>query len=115
MPKRASNSSAPVQLRPITMPGPSVPPLGEWHSRGLCVGEDPEAFFPSHGDPGTRARQVCAACSVRDECLSYATAADESGIWGGLDQQERRNLNRRQRRRRHATISAASGQSWRTA
>ena len=105
MPKGASTRTT-AQLLPITMPGPSVPALGEWHRRGLCVGEDPEAFFPSHGDPGTGARRVCAACSVRDECLRYATAADEFGIWGGLDQQERRNLNRRQRRRRHATVPA---------
>jgi WhiB family redox-sensing transcriptional regulator len=115
MPKRASTDSTPAQLLPITMPGPSVPALGKWHRRGLCAGEDPEAFFPSHGDPGTGARRVCAACSVHAECLSYATAADEFGIWGGLDQQERRNLNRRQRRRRHATVPAGSGQSGLTA
>ena len=99
MPERADTSSTPVRLLPITMPAPA---LGEWHSRGLCIGEDPEAFFPSHGAPGTGARQVCAACRVRDECLSYATAADELGIWGGLDQQERRNLKRRQQRRNAA-------------
>ncbi len=99
MPERAGTSSTPAQLLPITMHGPSVPALGEWHSRGLCVSEDPEAFFPSHGDPSTGARQVCAAC---DECLNYATAADEFGIWGGLDQQERRNLKRRQQRRNAA-------------
>src|SRR5487761_188003 len=102
MPERASNSSTSVQLLPITMTGPSAPALGEWHSRGLCVGADPEAFFPSHGDPGTGARQVCAACRVRNECLSYATAADELGIWGGFDQQERRNLKRRQQRKNAA-------------
>ena len=34
---------------------------------------------------------------------------------GGLDQQERRNLNRRQRRRRHAAVPAGNGQSGRTA
>ena len=90
------------------MPGPAASALGEWHSRGLCVGEDPEAFFPSHGDPGTGARQVCAACRVRDECLSYATAADELGIWGGLNQQERRNLKRREQRRNAAAQTKAS-------
>ena len=115
MPERASTDSTPVQLLPIMMPGPSAPALGEWHCRGLCAGEDAEAFFPSHGDPGNGARRVCAACSVRDECLSYATAADELGIWGGLDQQERRNLSRRQRRRRHAAVPAGSGQPGRTA
>ena len=102
MPERASNSCTPVQLLPITMPGPSASPLGGWHSRGLCVGEDPEVFFPSRGAPGAEARQICAVCPVRNECLNYATAADEFGIWGGLDQQERRNLKRRQQRRNAA-------------
>jgi hypothetical protein len=86
-----------VRLFPVVMPSPS-PVLGNWNIRGLCIGEDPELFFPSHCDPGTEARKTCAACPVRNECLSYATAADEFGIWGGLDQQERRNLKRRQRR-----------------
>jgi WhiB family redox-sensing transcriptional regulator len=80
------------------MPSPVSPVLGKWNIRGLCAGEDPEFFFPAHCDPGTRAMKTCAACPVRNECLNYATAADEFGIWGGLDQQERRNLKRRQRR-----------------
>ena len=74
------------------MPAPAASALGEWHGRGLCVGEDPDVFFPSHGDPGTEARQICATCAVRGDCLNYATEADEFGIWGGLDQHERRNL-----------------------
>jgi WhiB family redox-sensing transcriptional regulator len=66
--------------------------LSEWRDRGLCVGADPEVFFPPGGDPGTRARGLCAFCPVRDDCLRYATDADEFGIWGGLDQDERREL-----------------------
>jgi WhiB family redox-sensing transcriptional regulator len=81
--------------------------LGEWHGRGLCIGEDADVFFPSHGDPGTKAREICAACRVRDDCLKYAMEADEFGIWGGLDQGERQNLKRRQRRLRAATRATA--------
>jgi hypothetical protein len=102
MPGMKFNDSASVQLLPIVMSAPAVPPLGEWHGRGLCLGEDPDIFFPSHGDPGTQARQICAACAVRDECLEYAIGADEFGIWGGLDQDARRNLKRRQRRKKAA-------------
>ena len=102
MPEGTSTDSRPVHLLPIAMPGPAAPALGAWHSRGLCIGEDPEVFFPSRSDPGAGARRICATCSVRKECLSYATAADEFGIWGGLDQQERRNLKRRQQRRNAA-------------
>jgi WhiB family transcriptional regulator, redox-sensing transcriptional regulator len=99
MPYMKFDVSAPVQLLAIAMPAPAGPALGEWHSWGLCVGEDPDVFFPSHGDPGTHAKEICVACPVRTDCLKYATDADEFGIWGGLDQNERRNLIRRQRRR----------------
>ena len=103
-------SSASVQLLPIELTAPASPSLGEWQGRGLCVSEDPDVFFPSHGDPGTQARQICAACAVRGECLGYAIAADEFGIWGGLDQDERRNLRRR-KRRKEAAVYGKSRQS----
>jgi WhiB family transcriptional regulator, redox-sensing transcriptional regulator len=104
MPEGTSTDRRP-RLLPDTMPGPAAPALGEWHDRGLCVGENPDIFFPSHGDPGTEARRICGSCPVREECLEYATEADEDGIWGGLDQGERRNLRRRQRR--HAAVAPA--------
>jgi WhiB family redox-sensing transcriptional regulator len=105
MPEGTSTDRS-VRLLPITMPGPAASALGEWHGRGLCVGEDPDVFFPSHGDSGMRARQICAACRVRADCLTYATEADEFGIWDGLDQQERRNLRRKRQRRKDATARA---------
>jgi hypothetical protein len=104
----SSTDSAAARLLLITIPLPSNGPHDDWRGRGLCVGADPEAFFPSHGDPGAEARQVCSACAVRSACLDYATAADEFGIWGGLDQQERRNLKRRQQRRHTANRTRAS-------
>jgi WhiB family transcriptional regulator, redox-sensing transcriptional regulator len=56
-----------------------------------------------------RAREICAACPVRADCLKYATAADEFGIWGGLDQEERRSLSRRQRRKKDAAARTKAG------
>jgi WhiB family redox-sensing transcriptional regulator len=42
-----------------------------------------------------RAKAVCAACPVREQCLAHAVAYDERyGIWGGLNQDERRHLRR---------------------
>jgi hypothetical protein len=95
------------------MPGPPPAALGDWSDRGLCVGMDPDDFFPSHGDPGTGARRACSACTVRSDCLDYATDADEIGIWGGLDRDERRNLKRRRRRANAAAqpVSASPGGS----
>jgi WhiB family transcriptional regulator, redox-sensing transcriptional regulator len=81
-------------------PAPDMPEavtpgfLGSWSQRAICAGEDPEIFFPTCGDPGAAARKVCANCPVRLDCLEYAIDADEVGIWGGLDQEERRNLQR---------------------
>jgi WhiB family transcriptional regulator, redox-sensing transcriptional regulator len=98
MPEDTSTDSKATRLLPVVMPSVVTPALGEWHGRGLCTGEDPDAFFPSHGDPGTVAQRICGICPVRNDCLRYATEADEHGIWGGLDQDERRNLLRRQRR-----------------
>jgi WhiB family transcriptional regulator, redox-sensing transcriptional regulator len=96
-------TSRPICLVPVIMPVPVSPPLGDWHHRGFCAGEDPDVFFPSHGNPGTKAREICANCVVRRDCLEYATEADEFGIWGGLDQQERRSLRRKRRRRATAS------------
>ena len=98
-----STGSTAVRMIPIVMPGSATPSLDEWHARGLCVGADPEIFFPSRGDPGAEARRICASCGVRRDCLKYATKADEFGIWAGLDQQQRRALRKKQHRREAAT------------
>jgi WhiB family transcriptional regulator, redox-sensing transcriptional regulator len=72
----------------------------------VCPQVDPEIFFPPKGDPGTEARQICAGCPVRRECLAYAIEADdEFGIWGGLDRDEQRNLKRRMRRKQARTLA----------
>jgi WhiB family redox-sensing transcriptional regulator len=92
MPDNASSVSTPVRLLPVVLPevAPDFP--GTWSERAICRGENPNTFFPAHGDPGTRARRLCANCPVRIDCRQYATAADEPGIWGGLDQEQRRAL-----------------------
>lgn len=81
-----------------------------WRSRSACLGEDPELFFPV-GTTGPaleqtqRAKAVCRSCPVIDECLEWALQThQDAGIWGGLDEDERRALRRqRQRRRRLAS------------
>jgi WhiB family redox-sensing transcriptional regulator len=41
------------------------------------------------------AKRICASCGVREECLEAALARHESyGIWGGLNEFERRGLLR---------------------
>jgi hypothetical protein len=70
-------------------------------------------FFPGRGESAGPARQVCAACPVRQPCLDYAiTNRITHGIWGGLTERERRALQSRwvraSRRERDEAIAAAS-------
>lgn len=55
-----------------------------------------------------KARQVCRECAVRAECLDYALETNQdSGIWGGLAEEERRVI-RRQRRSRSQPAKTAT-------
>ena len=69
-------------------------------------------FFPERGESAEPARQVCAACPVRQPCLDYAISNRIThGIWGGLTERERRALRsgwvRASRRERDRAILAA--------
>jgi WhiB family redox-sensing transcriptional regulator len=78
-----------------------------WSVHALCATSDPEIFFPPSESPAAEARQICAQCPVRRQCLAYAvTAGEPYGIWGGLGPDERRSLRRRLLRKDTATTSA---------
>jgi WhiB family redox-sensing transcriptional regulator len=82
-----------------TVPVKPKVPLGPWARRGACASSDPDLFFPAYGRTSIAAKRLCRACPVRSECLEYALEApEESGIWGGLDEAERKSLARRRRR-----------------
>lgn len=73
----------------------------DWWHGAACVEEDPELFFPV-GTSGpallqvAEAKFVCSGCGVRATCLEWALAeGQDHGIWGGLDEEERRALRRR--------------------
>ena len=68
----------------------------DWQNRGLCLGTDPDKFFPAQGESQAPAKAICAQCPVKRECLEYALARPEQhGIWGGLSERERKRLRRR--------------------
>jgi WhiB family redox-sensing transcriptional regulator len=79
--------------------------------RAACIGEDPELFFPI-GDTGPallqieEAKAVCRRCPLIESCLQGALDRNESGVWGGLSEKERRSLKRRAARERAAAASA---------
>ena len=72
-----------------------------WRRDAICRDTDPDLFFPV-GTTGyalvqiDRAKQVCGECPVKVECLDYALDTNQdSGIWGGTSEEERRTLRRR--------------------
>ncbi|MDQ2875677.1 MAG: WhiB family transcriptional regulator [Actinomycetota bacterium] len=73
----------------------------DWRHHALCRDVDPELFFPI-GNTGPalhqidEAKQVCQRCPVMDSCLEWALeTGQDSGVWGGLSEDERRALKRR--------------------
>lgn len=83
-----------------------------WRQLAACCGVDLDVFFPERGQTAGPARQVCAACPVRQPCLEYALSNRIThGIWGGLTERERRPLRSRlvqdSRRDRDRAVLAA--------
>src|SRR5674476_809721 len=78
----------------------------DWRHRAACLDEDPELFFPI-GNTGPailqieEAKVVCRRCDVREQCLAWALeSGQDHGVWGGLSEDERRTLKRRNARAR---------------
>jgi WhiB family redox-sensing transcriptional regulator len=64
-----------------------------WRELAACRGTDLDVFFPDRGESAEPARQVCAPCPVREQCLDYAISNRiTGGIWGGMSERERRAL-----------------------
>lgn len=74
---------------------------GSWQGKAACRGPQARVFFPpSHFERKDEkefreasAKRICAQCPVRRECLNYAISIREQhGIWGGLNEIERRHV-----------------------
>jgi WhiB family redox-sensing transcriptional regulator len=83
----------------------------DWRHRAACRDEDPELFFPI-GNTGPAldqikvAKEVCERCTVMESCLRWALdSGQDSGVWGGMSEDERRAMKRRRARARaHAHV-----------
>jgi WhiB family redox-sensing transcriptional regulator len=73
--------------------------VDDWQRFAACKGPYAELFFPPSlperkEDKLMReanAKAICGDCRVRRECLDYAIDIQEPhGIWGGLNETERR-------------------------
>ena len=80
----------------------AITPL-DWTDAAACRNSEGALFYPA--DSAERkedrlerelvAKRICASCDVREDCLEAALARHESyGIWGGLNEIERRGLLR---------------------
>jgi WhiB family transcriptional regulator, redox-sensing transcriptional regulator len=76
-----------------------------WQSQAGCRGSDANLFFsPTHLETKDErqmremaAKAICGACAVRKQCLDFALSTREPhGIWGGLNELERRHAVRAQ-------------------
>jgi WhiB family redox-sensing transcriptional regulator len=72
-----------------------------WELRAACRGPQAAVFFPpahserrdEKADRELRAKAICSSCCVKRDCLEYALSIREPhGIWGGMNEHERRNL-----------------------
>ena len=74
----------------------------DWRGDAACSGVNSDLFFPATEDESAtaQAKEICAECPVQEACLQYALATNQSaGVWGGLDEGDRRRLRRRIRDR----------------
>jgi WhiB family transcriptional regulator, redox-sensing transcriptional regulator len=67
----------------------------DWARVAACRQSQPDQLFV-RGAEQNKAKQVCAGCPVRTECLAEALDNEiEWGVWGGMTERERRALLRR--------------------
>jgi WhiB family transcriptional regulator, redox-sensing transcriptional regulator len=72
----------------------------DWRDDAACRDTDPDLFFPV-GTTGPAieqieaAKAVCFQCDAREACLEFAIVSNQdSGVWGGTSEEERRVLRR---------------------
>ncbi len=79
----------------------AVRTLDTWRDRAACKGPETALFFPPTSTERRderearerRAKSICRICPVQRECLEYTLGIGEMhGIWGGLNESERRGL-----------------------
>jgi WhiB family redox-sensing transcriptional regulator len=98
----ATTTSRAAPAKSTGVAGPSMRNLQiGWQYRAACKGPQSELFFaPNHlerKDERLRresaAKAICQSCPVLRQCLDYALMVREPhGIWGGLNEYERRQL-----------------------
>jgi WhiB family redox-sensing transcriptional regulator len=66
----------------------------DWTALAKCKQASPDELFV-RGAEQHKAKQICAGCPVRAECLAEALDNRmEGGVWGGMTERERRAVLR---------------------
>ena len=77
-----------------------VEPIRNWRDVAACRDTDPDLFFPvgttgAAVDQIAAAKAVCDSCLGKEACLQFAIENNQdSGVWGGTSEEERRKLRR---------------------
>ena len=98
-------NDAPLQRTPKMLnPGSRTAIPANWRDVAACLEEDPELFFPTGSTRPAllqieEAKAVCRRCKVAETCLTWAfESRQDTGVWGGLSEDERRGLKIRDAR-----------------
>ena len=89
---------------------PFVNAVTDWRALASCRDTDPALFFPvgttgAALDQIAAAKSVCFGCAARAECLEFALESNQdSGVWGGLSEEERRQIRRQRKAARRAAL-----------
>jgi WhiB family redox-sensing transcriptional regulator len=86
----------------------------DWRDRAACAdikyaGKVDDVFFPSGTTEQTEkeiaiAKKICLTCDVIEICESWSIKHNiDAGIWGGLSEEERRNIRRRLRQEKQGS------------
>lgn len=87
---------------------------GNWRAASACLRADPDLFFPISSAGRAiiqiaKAKEICARCPVRRQCLEFARAHEPLyGIWGGTTFEERERVRRREQRVARARVRTAA-------
>ncbi len=106
--RRRERDTAAQRARRARRTPPRRPPLRAAPpvlAGAACKGADPDLFFGPAAEFVTARRQreakakaICAGCPARRECLAYALGTAQAfGVWGGLNEDERRALLRQRK------------------
>lgn len=90
-------------MRDQYQPEPERPERANWREFANCRGQDTELFFATltNINDTKTAKRICQRCDVIRQCRAWAMDEDNEathGVFGGMTEDERKNLRRRQRK-----------------